>query len=468
MQITKETPSSTNPLDLSEIRTVIATYLNSKDSLSCMRVSRAWFQDFAPYVWHTINFDEDDIAFKKVTPEILDKYGAFISEALNITHMEDLLAIQHHKVGALKSIHVRPTRSNLYRELISGLLLRCNGSIHTLDIRCDSPSPDTLKEQRKQPEHYVRVADIIAAGGVSPSADNRITPGRGGCLRTLTLGYVCFTREGFSTLLRCSPSLDELILFRVIVMGHTKSIPLYTGSNLRRLSASLIQIYALDEEDSNAPCLLLHFPLLKNWNIMQMYRPDHWTTDPVCEDFSSWCPDLKNITFGHDNPELISNLLINTFQKVESCTPLAENLTPSTALGLIAHQATLMSIAIQGEMEDTTWTQWFHTIPRLCSNLQVLSLKSLELDSKSLDAFQWGCKDLRELRVRFKDLGDPEEIDTCLMPLCDWRRFGGGVFIPHKDKVNIETRVCQFLFQFKKLRTVWLGTKDYYLSPLYD
>ena len=35
-----------NPLDLSEIRALVARYLNRKDLVICLRVSRDWFNDF--------------------------------------------------------------------------------------------------------------------------------------------------------------------------------------------------------------------------------------------------------------------------------------------------------------------------------------------------------------------------------------------------------------------------------------
>ncbi|KAF9539441.1 hypothetical protein EC957_005400 [Mortierella hygrophila] len=141
-----------------------------------------------------------------------------------------------------------------------------------------------------------------------------------------------------------------------------------------------------------------------------------------------------------EGAELTSNLLINTFQKVESCTLISENLTTSTALGLIAHQATLTSVTVEGDMEDSTWMQWFHIIPRVCTNLQVLSLQSLEFDSKKLNTFQWGCKGLQGLRTRFLNLDDDWEIEGCLKQLCDWRRFGGGALVRHEHKMNTETR----------------------------
>lgn len=224
MQITKDNPSSTSALDLSEIRSRIATFLDRKTCVSCMRVSRDWFKDFAPSVWHTIDCVNDDNAVSKFTPEILDKYGSFISEVLNIKFISNLRSIQHHKVNALEFIQVHPSSDHQYRDMISDLLLRCCGSLHALDIRCPAI---TFDEQREQSENYVRVADIIAMPAFSSSAESRITTRRVSCLRTLKLEYVCITREAFSTLLRGSPSLDALTLFQVAAIGHTASVPLH-------------------------------------------------------------------------------------------------------------------------------------------------------------------------------------------------------------------------------------------------
>lgn len=143
-------------------------------------------------------------------------------------------------------------------------MLRCSGSFRTIDIQCDSPYPETFEEQRRHPEHFVRVADMFA-WDIHSLKENSGMPAKAGgsCLRTLQLWNVCITREGFSTLLRCSLSLDELTLYRTVVLGYKASFPLYSGSNLRYLSASLNQIYTHDTEDLDAPCLLLHFPLLQ-------------------------------------------------------------------------------------------------------------------------------------------------------------------------------------------------------------
>ncbi|KAG0320197.1 hypothetical protein BGZ97_000487 [Linnemannia gamsii] len=51
--------ASLSPLDLPEIRTHIAQYLDSNkhDLCSCILVSRTWQTDFMPQLWHTIHFD---------------------------------------------------------------------------------------------------------------------------------------------------------------------------------------------------------------------------------------------------------------------------------------------------------------------------------------------------------------------------------------------------------------------------
>ncbi|KAF9538037.1 hypothetical protein EC957_007294 [Mortierella hygrophila] len=51
--------NSLSPLDLPEIRTHIAQYLDSSkhDLCSCVLVSRTWRTDFMPQLWHTIHFD---------------------------------------------------------------------------------------------------------------------------------------------------------------------------------------------------------------------------------------------------------------------------------------------------------------------------------------------------------------------------------------------------------------------------
>ncbi|KAG0070780.1 hypothetical protein BGZ90_012508 [Linnemannia elongata] len=397
MQLVPNNPPN-NPLDLPEIRTRVATFLKREDCLSCIRVSRDWFHDFVPSVWHTIDFKTDAAAFTAVTPEVLEKYGGFIAQTLDVEGPERLSALQHSRVDSIRTMDVCLPGSWVYRELLSDLMLRCSGSIKDLRIRSFPPDPDTFEEQRKWACHYMHVN-------------------------------------------------DDLALFRVVIIRHKPAVTLYTGSNLRYLSASVAQVWCNDEEDPLAPCLLLHFPLLKAWDILLLDRPKHWTSKIT-----------KRI-------KIMTDLLLNSFEDLEACIFSAGNLDSSSALGLISHQETLISVTITNRIqdaEDATAMRWVHLIMKLCGNLETFSFEGMQCD---VDKCVWGSRDLKELRVMFEGLEATQDIEGCVKQLCGLRQAGGIVGAQPMAKDTISTRVAKHLMQFKKLRTVWLGIKDYYLPP---
>ncbi|KAK3833159.1 MAG: hypothetical protein JOS17DRAFT_94169 [Linnemannia elongata] len=169
-----------NPLDLPEIRARVAYFLNRKDCLSCIRVSRDWFHEFVPSVWHTVDFKKDAVAFTAVTPEILDKYGRFIAQVLYVESFESLSALQHSRVDSIRTMDICLQGSWIYRELLSDFMLRSSGSIKDLTIRSYPPDPDTFEEQRKWAGHYIHVNDIFAQ--FPPSPGKEPTPNQGHCL----------------------------------------------------------------------------------------------------------------------------------------------------------------------------------------------------------------------------------------------------------------------------------------------
>ncbi|KAF9090877.1 hypothetical protein BGX29_011255 [Mortierella sp. GBA35] len=409
MQLASGDMRHRNPLDLSEIRTHIASFLNRKDCLSCMRVSRDWFHDFVKPVWHTVDCAKDT-AFVNVTSVVLDTYGGYISKVNNITTFANLQALQHGKVNSIKSMDIILLDNWLFREMLSDLVRRCQGSIRSLDIRCQSPNPNTLEEQRKRNVHYYHVNDLFTTFPSSP--DTGESASRGSSLTTLQLTHVCLTREGFSSLLRCCPNLDRLTISQVMLLYHKPSIPLFTGSKLRYLAASFAQ----------------------------------------------------TVRFGNDNKETMSNLLLYSFTGLESVAFPAQNLVMSTALGLITHQETLTSIRIMDKIQDPSLMQWFYFLPRLCRNLEVLSIEQLVLNMDAVEKHRWSCEKLKELRVRFEGLDTPQDIDGCLMNICvrsctsDTPLAGPGT-----NMETISSRVTHHLLHFKKLKTVWLGTKVHYL-----
>ncbi|KAK3830703.1 MAG: hypothetical protein J3R72DRAFT_527909 [Linnemannia gamsii] len=161
----------------------------------------------------------------------------------------------------------------------------------------------------------------------------------------------------------CPPCLDHhrfleglCRLFRCVLEDPRQhTIPLYTGSKLRYLSALFAQAWVPDTLDVAAPHLLNHFPLFENWNITSLGRPSSWTTtNPVRVNFSSCCPLLKIITFGGtENTGMISDLLQTYLQGLESCRLAVHSLDMSTTLGLIGLLDTLTSITIMDKLQDS-------------------------------------------------------------------------------------------------------------------
>ncbi|KAG9061047.1 hypothetical protein KI688_007676 [Linnemannia hyalina] len=458
MQLSPDNRSN-NPLDLTKIRVRVSSFLGREDHLSCIRVCRDWFHDFAPLAWHTVDFDKEAAAFKKVPPEVLNKYGGFVSQTLNISTLSHIQALQHVKVNSIVAMKIHFNGNCLYRSMLSDLLRRSHGSITSLTFWCHPPEPNTFEKQRSGAYHYIHVNDIFAP--FPSSTDPRSNASLGTRLKSLSLTHICLTREGFSSILQYSPLLDELTLDRVMVMYHKPGIPLYTGSALRYLSADFAQVWCNDSLDPSAPCLLLHFPLLEKWHLTSLAQPNNRTIDLKNLDFSSWCPLLQTVTFGSDDTDAISALLLNNFKDLKSCTLSAKTLAMSTALGLVSHMDSLTTIRFTGEAQEATSMQLLSVTMKLCRNLQVLSFESLVCDVETVEKIRWGCKGLRELRVRFQGLDTPEDIDGCLKKLCVTTRSGGIGSTRHLDKDTISTRIVQHLLQFKQLRTVWLGTKDY-------
>ncbi|KAF9127948.1 hypothetical protein BGW39_005459 [Mortierella sp. 14UC] len=457
-------------LEIPEIRNRLTSHLDRKDCLSCIRVSRDWFQYFVRPIWHTIDFYRDATAFSKVTPNVLDKYGGFISRAVNISDMDHLQALQHSKVDALKFIKAQVSVACVYQQILSDIIHRCEGSLQSIDIFSEPSEPDTLVEQRKHGRHYFNTIYAISSPPKSKSAEG------GTGLTTLMFTRLCISREEFSSLLRRCPNLREMTLHQVLLFGHAPSLTLFTGSKLRCLVASFAQVWDLDPQDLSGPSLLAYFPLLEKWHVPSLDRSPNASLAVMRHDISHYCPVLKDIRFDRGDPATASALLANTFKILESCTLSTQVLAASTVLGLVAHRDSLTSISItkiptdlirgSDALCDALSVQWLYMIPRLCHRLQVLSLGSFVCEIDEIENHDWVCADLRELRICVRGLTSAQNVEACLKQVCVQRRAcGADVTRPRKEETTVG-RVAQHLLQFKHLKTVCLGTQVYYLPSL--
>ncbi|KAG0279866.1 hypothetical protein BGZ95_012033 [Linnemannia exigua] len=460
-------------LGIPEIRDRIASYLDRKDCLSCIRVSIEWHHYFLRPIWETIDFEKDDATFDKATSEVLAKYGGFISQVVNISDLGHLQALQHSKINALKVIKAQVSVSSIYQQILSDTIQRSEGSLQLIDLFAEPSIPDTLMEQRKHGKHYFNISYTISS--------TLNLPGEGKGLTTLLLTRLCLSRESFSSLLQRCPSLRELTLNQVSLFNHMPSLTLFTGSKLQCLVASFSQVWDLDPHDLSAPSLLTHFPLLEKWHVPSLARSCNASLAVMRQDISRYCLVLKHIRFDQGDPAMASTLLAKTFGGLETCVLSARVLAASTILGLAAHQNSLTSLYItkacapiftdvvreDGTLRDATTAQWLYMIPRLCHRLRVLSLESFVCDIEDIENNVWACTDLQELGLCVKDLDSVQDIEACIKHVCNQRRAPRTVDLERfQNSETIVARTARYLLRFKYLKTVCLGTQAYSLpSP---
>ncbi|KAF8938496.1 hypothetical protein BGZ47_008554 [Haplosporangium gracile] len=314
MQRAQEVPP-TSPIELARIRGRIATFLDRKDALSCMCVSRDWFHDFVPSVWHTIDFAKDaiafaTIAFATIAPEVLDKYGDLICQVLNITTEDQLESLQSANVDSLKLIEARVAISCVYHQLLSDTIRRNRGSTQSIAIHGQPPNPDTLEEQWKHVQYFLNATNAISS--FHPLSESEAATRQGRTLSKLDLSHISISRESFSSLLQRCPSLQELRLHHVLLYQHKPYLILFSESKLQILVASFGQVWNADPNDTSAPSLLVHFPLLSKWCVTSMDRSVDTTSTLMSQDITRFCPLLKNIRFDQGISATASDLLSST------------------------------------------------------------------------------------------------------------------------------------------------------------
>ncbi|KAF9181672.1 hypothetical protein BGZ51_005270 [Haplosporangium sp. Z 767] len=233
----------------------------------------------------------------------------------------------------------------------------------------------------------------------------------------------------------------------------------------------------------------------------------------VRDELKSCCPHFQRVDFDTTDSGSVSKLLSGIFYNLWSikfCEP-EETLQMNVLTSILVHNDTLRSLvitpAIQADKEkEPAYQQQANDraillVPRICRKLQVLSFESVVMDMDLIEDHEWACKDLRELRLKIKGLESPAEIDGCLEQFValrgalrrrggrhtkgppqvsllktpflssapNVRVLDGGSRAKDEDELgreskSISERVLRHLLSFKKLTTVWLGTKDYHVA----
>lgn len=347
--------------------------------------------------------------------------------------------------------------SNLYHcALALDIIRRNNATLTELVFRGPTPQPDTLAELRNRNDNYFEPS-ILNPCFIS-SLDSTMVKSH---LTNLSLNRVCFTHESFTAILRNSPVLRRLKLFRVIVIHYNRdAFSVFKCSSVTSLHASLAEICMPDPGFAWTPCLLHHFPCLEEWHLAAVDRSSNWGIDDYFRDeLRECCPRLKTFRFDWmSNTDNLPDLLFHCIRRPESLT-FTVNMCEKMALSLITHNNTLTSITITDKCLDLAAMKWVYLISKTCLCLQVYSSEVLILDMASVMEHERGCRDLSKLRVRFKGFESAQAIDALLKLISSLKRN------PSSNCVNNSWRqIFNHSRQFDRLTTVCLSTKVYYLA----
>ncbi|KAG0065470.1 hypothetical protein BGZ89_008294 [Linnemannia elongata] len=447
-----------NPLDLSEICAIVSTYLDRKDLVICLRVSRDWFNDFVGLVWHTIDMAKDK-KFVGISPKILNKYGRCIRQVFNVHTFDHVKTLQHPKVDSLTTMSVVNIINPFHRTLEFDLIRRCNATLTELDIRGQALPSNSSRKIHERDENHFDIG-ILNSSLVSPTGSSTV----GNRLTSLTLTGLWFSHERFTNLLRSAPTLRKLALSKVAIVYFMGEFEDFKDSSVTSLHAPLAEICMPDPGNWWAPSLLHQFSNLEEWHLSAVDRSKNWGNDPdFRRELRRCCPRLKTLRFDQvDDTDKLSDLLLDSFIGPESCTFSAKNLSNSLVLSLIYHVNTLTTIIITDKCTNAKAMRWLYLIPKSCSRLRVLSIRDLVLDMAIVKQHEWSCEHLTELHVRFEGLEDTQLIDGCIKDMCSRRKKP--YCITPGD--SISTQVSNHLLEFYSLTTICLGTKVYSLpSP---
>ncbi|KAG0282914.1 hypothetical protein BGZ97_008790, partial [Linnemannia gamsii] len=278
-----------NPLNIPEMRIAVASFLNRRDCVVCMRVSRDWFQDFVGPVWHTIDFAKDK-EFVNIPRQVLDKYGRSIRQVLNIQTFQNLKTLQHPKVDSIVSMSVFNLICPFERTLVFDLMRRSNATLTELDFRGQA-SPKMPYRMQYQDANWLETGILSTCLTSSPGSFTA-----GSRLTSLSLTRIVFSHEGFSTLLRSSPALRNLALSQVTTPHYNSAFDLYRDSSVTSLHASLAEICMPDLGPGWAPSLLHQFSQLQEWHLTAVDRSKIWTSDADFRlELRRCCPRLKTL-----------------------------------------------------------------------------------------------------------------------------------------------------------------------------
>ncbi|KAG0000944.1 hypothetical protein BGZ79_005291 [Entomortierella chlamydospora] len=460
--------SAKSPLDISEIRLIIATYLSPSDAIACSVVCKDWNEDFISNVWHSVDFKVHGM-FKSLDRKIIAKYGKHIRVVASLDQMPELTALQDRSICNLKSISVALPSSE-FRLYLTDLIRRNSNTITSLVL---TSAPVHLSLRMMIPMDFESVDALVPN---TPPNKSRLT--------SVTLKNLRMTRDSLSTLLFTCPALNDISISGCVFLKCRNS-GFSQNLHVTKICASIDQI--LDPHPGHRTVsLLVHFPNLKVWANLDCDSLDETTAKSFRKELMRYCSDVVAVECYASSSTVVENLLSTLTQPLEKIRFSYDAISPGVIRSILFHSSTLLSI----EANNSTIENWdydadrafsatdyfsksgfgwiMQTIPMTCSRLEVIILPSYKMDMDIVERMSWTCMDLRVLKIRVQDLGTKKLIRAVAKK---WQLgqkaqrqqipFDVAADIKKEEMDSINNRVLRHLLQFKKLTTVWLGYKTW-------
>ncbi|KAF9366275.1 hypothetical protein BGX34_004726 [Mortierella sp. NVP85] len=390
-----------HPLLLPEILQPISCFVSLSDAISCARVCRTWNDPFTSAIWHTIDFEEQD-RFVDVDPAVVKKHGHRIRSVLAVTQDDEIQALHHLSVCKVTNLTIVMPGTVNFQAYCGDLLRQNAASLKELDIIAEGDSPV-----------FPFDAIFLPTGGRTTSP-----------LSVLRIQNLTMTRDGFSSLLKMCPALEEMSLALITLLSTSCSEP-YQHTGVKHLKAPLEQLFGFARTSAvEGPSILAHFPQLTKFHSWCPDDPPPFPYDDMEIQFAKHCPLITEVIT--ETHAAVTPMFLGTIKNLVHIT--VEEITSSVIMAMLFHGATLETVRtfapdlnyyfenMVPELEEKKACSialgWeFQLIPQTCARLTKLELPTFVMDMDDIERKPWVCMGLSQLFVRIRGLETAKTID---------------------------------------------------------
>ncbi|KAF9930206.1 hypothetical protein BGZ67_005916 [Mortierella alpina] len=481
--------ATTNPLALPEVRSLVGLYLSNKDALACSQVCKDWAKDFVRSIWHTIDFNTHK-AFPELESRIIQKYSHYILAVKNITqscHLEPLKAIKDHQ---LRTIGVIMHRDEQFATDCYNLIRRHNTTLRVANI--------ALKHTRYRTSQSFQLDALLPDTSTVPP----VAPWSK--LKDLMIEKCVISRATLSTILRRCPELRLLDLWSTQVTANEDgTVDDFQHPEVKDFVSKINDCVFTDLTlPERSRSLFVHFPNLKTFSTYGG-SSEQLPMLQFKEEVERWCPRLNALQTNRSSWKPMVQMLVHGFRSLEYIRFASDKLTPDVVLAMLRHKESLkfltaftptqLTVAeffdqaqvppVDDKIPDSRWMT--QSLLRKCHKLEEFWLPELSMSMEEVEKMEWGCKGVKDLRIRIQGLDTAESIDRVIDSLKARRRDNkqGGASMDNTDQEKIvivnsgpdsterapavgeeeyrqlalEERVVRHLLKFEEMTILWLG-----------